>query len=102
MDQVQFALWRFRNAEGVMDYVKKWDLNSCTMTIGKETILITYNMANETIIITRKDDPYSMPINTTFKEFVATMKSLGFYKERSRINRHSLSYKSEEEANAAQ
>lgn len=90
MDQTQFMIWRFRNAEGILDYIKKWDLNTCTLNNNKTEIVIFYNSSDETIKI-KPNDPYSLPITCNFSEFKETLTKLGFYKERT-VNRHTMSY----------
>lgn len=91
MDQVQFALWRFRNAEGVMAGVKRWNLSECELYINGKSILITYDQINEEAHISNKNDPFTLPITCPFKDFVKTMTALGYYVERPMIERHSLS-----------
>ena len=34
MDQVQFALWRFRNAEGVMKHVVSVGMSECELNVN--------------------------------------------------------------------
>lgn len=90
MDPTQFAMWRFRNAEGVMDYVQSWNSTECILNVKGKIIKITYNPATEDVTIS--ENVYSLPINCKFSDFVNTMTKLGYYKERT-VNRHSLSYK---------
>lgn len=94
MDPVQFAIWRFRHAEGVMANVTKWDLNSCIINVDNKEILIVYDTTNNRITIKRNNDPFAASITCTFDEFQDQMKALGFYEERPANERHSLSYES--------
>lgn len=92
MDITQFAVWRFRNAEGVMKYVKSWNNTECVLDIKGKIIKIAYNLKNETISIQDSVSPFAMPIVVKFDEFVPTMKKLGYYELRPDTERHSLSY----------
>lgn len=95
MDVTQFAIWRFRNAEGVMKYIKSWNSTECVLNVKGKTVKITYNLKDETISIMDKLSPFAVPIVVKFDEFVKTMKSLGYYEERPASERHSLSYQQE-------
>ena len=92
MDLVQFALWRFRNAEGVMKYVVSVNMTECQLNINGTKVKLTYKPAEEQVIISYVDDPFKMPITASFKEFVDTMKKLGFYELRPDNERHSCSW----------
>ena len=92
MDQVQFALWRFRNAEGVMKYVVSFNWTECQLNIKGTKVKLSYKPAEDHVIISYTDDPFKMPITTSFKEFVDTMKKLGFYELRPDNERHSSSW----------
>lgn len=90
---MQFALWRFKNSEGVIQGVKKWDLNSCLLSINNKNFIIKYDYQKEEATISNCDDEFTIPITCSFNDFVDTLKSLNIYFERPRIERHSLSYK---------
>ena len=92
MDLVQFALWRFRNAEGVMKYVVSVNMTECQLNVNGTKVKLTYKPAEEQVIISYVDDPFKMPITASFKEFVDTMKKLGFYELRPDNERHSCSW----------
>ena len=79
MDPVQFALWRFRNAEGVMKYVVSVNMTECQLNVNGTKIKLTYKPTEEQVVISYVDDPFKMPIAVSFKEFVDTMKKLVFY-----------------------
>lgn len=95
MGPVDFMMWRFRHAEGVMSYVKSWNLNECVLNINGKLIKITYYPDKELAKV-KEDSPYALPIDVPFKEFEKTLTSMGYFKERS-DNRHLLSYPAKEE-----
>lgn len=97
MGPVEFAMWRFRNAEGVMDFVKSWNMTECILDIDGKSIKITYDPEKEIATIEEPGRIFGSPIQVPFKEFVKTMTKLGYYTERL-DNRHSLSYKNQETA----
>lgn len=92
MDLVQFALWRFRNAEGVMKYVVSVNMSECQLNVNGIKVKLTYKPTEEQVVISYVDDPFKMPITVPFKEFVDTMKKLGFYELRPDNERHSSSW----------
>jgi hypothetical protein len=92
MGLVDFALWRFRNAEGVMSYVKSWNMTECVLDVNGKIVKITYHPDEETATI-QDNDIYSMPVETSFKNFKDTLTRLGYYKERPIETRHMCSYK---------
>ena len=51
MDPVQFALWRFRNAEGVMKYVISVNMTECQLNVNGTKIKLTYKPAEEQVVI---------------------------------------------------
>lgn len=91
MDPTQFALWRFRHAEGVMDYIQSWNTTECVLNIKGKVVKIVYNPTTEEATISIPNDRFNIPITCKLSEFVSTMTKYGFYKERT-INRHNLSY----------
>ena len=93
MDQVQFALWRFRNAEGVMKYVVSVGMSECELNVKGTKIKLTYKPTEEQVVISYIDDPFRQPVTVSFAEFVNTMKKLGFYELRPDNERHSCSWK---------
>lgn len=95
MDITQFAIWRFRNAEGVMKYIKSWNGTECVLDVKGKIVKITYDLKNETISIQDKLSPFAQPIVVRFDEFVPTMKKLDYYELRPDSERHSLSYQPE-------
>ena len=92
MDPVQFALWRFRNAEGVMKYVVSVNMTECQLNVNGIKVKLTYKPTEEQVVISYVDDPFKMPIAVSFKEFVDTMKKLGFYEIRPDNERHASSW----------
>ncbi len=92
MDQVQFALWRFRSVEGVMKYVVSVNLSECTLNVKGTKIKLTYDPKQEQVIISYIDDPYRLPITVSFNDFVKTMTELGFYELRPDTERHACSW----------
>ena len=92
MDQVQFALWRFRNAEGVMKYVVSFNMTECQLNVNGTKVKLAYKPNEDHVIISYVDDRFKMPITVSFKEFVDTMKKLGFYELRPDNERHSCSW----------
>ena len=93
MDQVQFALWRFRNAEGVMKYVVSVGMSECELNVNGTKLKLTYKPTEEQVVISYIDDPFRQPVTVSFAEFVNTMKKLGFYELRPDNERHSCSWK---------
>ena len=93
MDQVQFALWRFRNAEGVMKHVVSVGMSECELNVGGTRVKLTYKPTEEQVVISYIDDPFRQPVTVSFAEFVNTMKKLGFYELRPDNERHSCSWK---------
>lgn len=91
MELAAFAMWRFRNAEGVMKYIKSWNLTECVMNVKGREVKLEYDMKNETVTI-NTTGIFSAPVTVPFKDFVEKMKSLGFYEERPANERHTLSY----------
>lgn len=91
MGLVDFALWRFKNAEGVMSYVKSWNMNECVLDVNGKLVHITYQPDKEIATI-KEDDIFGLPIEVPFKKFQATLTKLGYFKERTE-NRHMSSYK---------
>lgn len=94
MDLVRFALWRFRNAEGVMKNVVSFNTTECQLNVNGTKIKLTYKPTEEKVVISYVDDPFKLPITVSFNEFVDTMKKLGFYELRPDNERHSSSWKS--------
>ena len=92
MDLVQFALWRFRNAEGVMKYVVSFNMTECQLDINGTKVKLTYKPEVDQVVISYVDDPFKLPITVSFKEFVDTMKKLGFYELRPDNERHTSSW----------
>jgi hypothetical protein len=92
MNLTDFAIWRFRNAEGVMDYVESWNATECRLNVNGKHIKITYDIEHEIATISNLDNEFMFDTKVSFKDFVSTLTSLGYYKERT-VNRHSLSYK---------
>lgn len=92
MDQVQFALWRFRNAEGVMKYVVSFNMTECQLNVNGTKVKLTYKPNEDHVVISYVDDPFKMPITVSFKDFVDTMKKLGFYEIRPDNERHASSW----------
>ena len=93
MDQVQFALWRFRNAEGVMKHVVSVGLSECELNVKGTKLKLTYKQTEEQVVISYIDEPFRKPVTVSFSEFVDTMKKLGFYELRPDNERHSCSRK---------
>ena len=93
MDQVQFALWRFRNAEGVMKYVVSVGMSECELNVNSTKLKLTYKPTEEQVVISYIDEPFRKPDTDSFSEFVNTMKKLGFYELRPDNERHSCSRK---------
>ena len=92
MDQVQFALWRFRNVEGVMKYVVSVNLSECTLNVKGTKVKLTYDPKQEKVTISYIDDPFKIPVEVSFNEFIKTMTNLGFYELRPDNERHSCSW----------
>ena len=92
MGLTEFAVWRFRNAEGVMDYVQSWNATECILNVNGTRIKITYDYVNEVATISNLNDTLMFDTQVSFKDFVSTLTNMGYYKERT-YNRHSLSYK---------
>ena len=93
MDQVQFALWRFRNAEGVMKHVVSVGMLECELNVKGTKLKLTYKPTEEQVVISYIDEPFKKPVIVSFSEFVDTMKKLGFYELRPDNERHSCSRK---------
>lgn len=93
MDQVQFALWRFRNAEGIMKHVVSVGMSECELNVNGIRVKLTYKPTEEQVVISYIDEPFRSPIAVSFAEFVDTMKKLGFYELRPDNERHSCSRK---------
>lgn len=93
MNLSEFAIWRFKNAEGVMDYITRWNATECELNVRGKRILITYDMEHDTASFSNIDDPYNLPVTCSFKDFQKTLTQYGYFKERT-INRHAQSYKS--------
>lgn len=92
MDPTQFAVWRFRNAEGVMKYVVSYNTTECVMNVNGTRLKLNYKPDVENVVVSYMDDPFKAPITIPFKDFVTTMTDLGFYELRPREERHSCSY----------
>lgn len=92
MDPVQFALWRFRNVEGVMKYVVSVNLTECSLNVKGTKVKLTYDPKQEKVTISYIDDPYRIPVTTSFNDFVKTMTDLGFYELRPDTERHACSW----------
>ena len=92
MNLVEFALWRFRHAEGVMKYVVSYNTSECKMNVKGTKITLTYKPEEGKIVISYTNDGYKAPITTTFADFEKTMTELGFYELRPDSERHSSSY----------
>lgn len=88
----EFAVWRFRNAEGVMDYVQSWNATECILNVNNVHIKIVYDYTNEIAKVSNLDDSLMFDTAIPFKDFVSTLTAMGYYKERT-VNRHALSYK---------
>ena len=96
MEQAEFAIWRFKNAEGVMDYVKTWNLTECVMDVKGKCVKLVYDVAAETVTISEPNSLFGKTTVVPFTDFVETMKKLGYYKPRDRKFRHYLSLPHEE------
>ncbi len=92
MNLTEFAIWRFRNAEGVMDYVQSWNATECILNVNNVHIKIAYDYVNEIAQVSNLDDPLIFDTVIPFKDFVNTLTTMGYYRERT-VNRHALSYK---------
>ncbi len=87
----QFALWKFKAIEGILENFQAADFNTTRFIKGFETYLITYDVAHLTCKIENMSKLDFDPIIVPFKELVNKLKEMGVYRER-RTMRHSNSY----------
>jgi hypothetical protein len=67
-------------------------MTECQLNVNGIKVKLTYKPTEEQVVISYIDDPFKMPITVSFKEFVDTMKKLGFYELRPDNERHSCSW----------
>lgn len=87
----QFALWKFKTIEGVLENVTSCDFTSTRIQRGFEVYMITYDLKTSTCKIDNVSKLETQPFTCTFKELVNKLKELGIYHERTTM-RHSSSY----------
>lgn len=86
MDLVEFMLFRFRNIEGVLDSISRWNMTECYFDFGTK---IKYDYKNGLVsVITVLGDVTVLPIRECTKENL--IKKFNF-KERT-TNRHKMSF----------
>ena len=81
MGPVEFMMWRFRHAEGVMSYVKSWNLNECVLSVNGKRIKITYYPDKELAKV-KEESPYALRIDVEFKDYENTPQSMRYIRER--------------------
>jgi len=89
MNNSDFALWKFKNIEGVLDGFFSSEFNITKFFKNTEQHSIVYNLNTETCEIKINGQN---PIKVSFDGLVDKLKELGYYEERT-YNRHSSSFK---------
>ena len=92
MDMTTFALWKFKNIEGVMKYVRSGDVTTTHYENGNAKGTIKYDLETKIATVSIKSYVKEYP----FDRLVAGLKALGLYAERTE-NRHSSSYPATQE-----
>lgn len=88
MDLVRFAIWKFRNVEGVLEGMHPYDVLVTRYVDGLGDVTwLRYDMAAETVSLETEDGKSRMQCG--FGELEDTLKRLGMYRPRPMRDRHS-------------
>lgn len=88
----EFALWKFKTTEGVLENFSPGDFTTTNFTKGFEMYTIKYDLAHCTCTISNLAKLDADIITVPFSELVNKLKEMGVYKERPASTRHSSSY----------